>query len=199
MSNFKVIGAIGESLKNLLDNSAHWTDITKPEISLKSPKQLMNDSTITNTNKVSIFLYQIVENVYLKNQGPERINNSSFRNPPQAVDLLYLITPYASDPIQENYILGKVMQIFQDNSVLRGTALAGILGGTDEEFRLMFNSLSLDDLTKVWGDFQDVDYKLSVGYMISPVMIDSTYEENVTRVVSKEIDYYHGMPKRGKT
>lgn len=197
MSNFKVIGDIGETLKNILDDNTKWTDITKPEITLKSPKQIKDDGEVNN--KVSIFLYQIVENIHLKNEQLQRIDNTNFRHPPMALDLSYLVTPYSIDPTQEKYILGKVMQIFFDNPVLTGTVLTGSLKGTDDEFRLIFNPLSLDDLTKIWGDFQDVDYKLSISYIISPIRIDSKQEMSMKRVVSKEMDYYYSIPKKEGT
>jgi len=196
MSDFTVIGDIGETLKKLLEDDP-WTGISPtPEITFKSPKEIKDDGG--STNKVSIFLYQILENPYLKNEEPQRIDDTHLQSPPLSLDLLYLVTPYSDDKTQEKYILGKVMQIFFDNAVLTGTVLQGALSGTDEEIKLIFNPISLDDLNKIWSAFQEVAYRLSVSYLVTPIRIDSTREIGMQRVVSKEMGYYYATQKGGK-
>ncbi len=195
MSDFTVIGDIGETLKKLLEDDP-WTGISpKPEITFKSPKEIKDDGG--STNKVSIFLYQILENSYLKNEEPQRIDDTHLQSPPLSLDLIYLVTPYSEDKTQEKIILGKVMQIFHDNAILIliGTALQGDLPETDEEIKLLFNPISLDDLTKIWSAFQEVAYRLSVSYMVTPVRIDSTRKISIQRVVSKETNQSHMVPK----
>lgn len=187
MSEFAVVGDIGETLKKLLEDDP-WTGIApKPEVTFKSPKEIKDDGG--STNKVSLFLYQIHENPHLRNEEPLRVSDSQLRTPPQVLDLLYLVTPYSDDKTQEKYILGKVMQIFYDNATLSGTALQGVLAGSDEEIKLLLNAISLDDLTKIWSAFQDVAYRLSVAYLVTPVRIDSTRELDLQRVVSKQMNH----------
>jgi hypothetical protein len=194
MSDFTVLGDIGETLKKLLDDDP-WTGISpKPEITFKSPKEIKDDGG--SANKVSLFLYQIVENPHLKNEEPLRVDDSRLQTAPLALDLLYLVTPYSDDKTQEKYILGKVIQIFYDNGILSGTILQGSLSGSDEEIRLVSHAISLDDLTKIWSAFQDVAYRLSVAYMVTPVRIDSTRELGVQRVVSKEMNHAMAEPRR---
>lgn len=195
MSDFTVIGDVGETLKGLLISDP-WTGISpKPDISLKSPEEIKDDSG--SSNKISLFLYQISENPHLRNKEFDNVNDSQPGDLPMILDLLYLVTPYSDDKTQEKYILGKAMQIFHDNPVLCGTVLQGSLAGKDEELRLLFNPLSLDDMTKIWSAFQDVAYKLSAGYMVTPVKIDSTRMLGIQRVVSKEMDHAFMVPKAG--
>ena len=187
MSDFTAIGDIGETLKKLLEDDP-WTGISpKPEITFKSPKEIKDDGG--STNKISLFLYQIHENPHLRNEEPLRVNDSHLQTPPEVLDLLYLVTPYSDDKTQEKYILGKVMQIFYDHAVLSGTALQGGLAGLDEEIKLLFNPISLDDLTKIWSAFQDVAYRLSVSYLVTPVKIDSTSQIGMQRVLSKQMNH----------
>lgn len=198
MSDYTVIKDIGETLKKLLKNDSFFSDI---DIILKSPKEIKVDEGSTSglsTSKVSIFLYQILENPYLKNEEPERIGDTLLKPSPLSLDLLYLVTPYSTDETDEKRILGKVMQIFFDNAILTGSVLEGSLKGTDEEIKLLFNPISLDDLTKLWNAFQEVTYRLSVSYLVTPVRIDSTREMGIQRVVSKEMGYYYAMKKEEK-
>ena len=187
MSDFTAIGDIGETLKKLLEDDP-WTGISpKPEITFKSPKEIKDDGG--STNKISLFLYQIHENPHLRNEEPLRIDDSHLQTPPEVLDLLYLVTPYSDDKTQEKYILGKVMQIFYDHAILSGTALQGGLTGSDEEIKLLFNPISLDDLTKIWSAFQDAAYRLSVSYLVTPVKIDSTSQIGMQRVLSKQMNH----------
>jgi hypothetical protein len=183
MSDFTAIGDIGETLKKLLEDDP-WSGVSpKPEITFKSPKEIQEDGG--NPNKVSLFLFRILENAHLKNEELQRVDNTSLRLPPLALDLEYLVTPYSDEKTQEKVILGKVMQIFHDNTILRGTFLQGDLAGTDEEIKLLFNPISLDDMTKMWSSFQEVGYRLSASYLVTPVRIDSTRGMDVQRVVEK--------------
>jgi hypothetical protein len=194
VSDFTVIADVGETLKKMLEDDP-WAGILPiPEITFKSPKEIKDDGG--STNKVSLFLYQIQENPHLRNEEPLRINDSHLQTPPEVLDLLYLVTPYSDDKTQEKVILGKVMQIFYDNAVLSGTVLQGGLAGSADEIRLLFNPISLDDLTKVWSAFQDVAYRLSVGYLVTPVKIDSTRQTGMQRVLSKEMNHAVVEPRR---
>jgi hypothetical protein len=185
MADFTGIGDIGETLKKLLKDDP-WTGISpKPEITFKSPKEIKDDGGTANT--VSLFLYQILENPHMKNEEGIRMNDAQLQIPPLVLDLFYLVTPYSEDKTQEKYILGKVMQIFYDHAILVGTVLQGSLAGADEELRLVAHPLSLDDLTKIWSAFQEVAYRLSVAYLVTPVRIDSARLTGMQRVVAKEL------------
>jgi len=185
MADFTGIGDIGETLKKLLKDDP-WTGISpKPEVTFKSPKEIKDDGGTANT--VSLFLYQILENPHMKNEEGIRVNDAQLQVPPLVLDLFYLVTPYSEDKTQEKYILGKVMQIFYDHAILAGTVLQGSLAGADEELRLVAHPLSLDDLTKIWSAFQEVAYRLSVAYLVTPVRIDSARLTGMQRVVAKEL------------
>jgi hypothetical protein len=78
------------------------------------------------------------------------------------------------------------MQIFHDNSILRGSALHENLVG--EELKLILNQLSVDDLNKLWNVIsKSKTYKLSVCYEVTPVGIESMREREVTRVIEREL------------
>jgi hypothetical protein len=88
------------------------------------------------------------------------------------------------------------MQVFHDNAILSGTLLKGQLTEGEEELRLLLNPLTLDDMTKIWSAFQDVGYRLSVSYLITPVQIDSARSMDTRRVSSKETDHASMTPKK---
>ena len=173
-----------------------------PSITFKSPKEIKESGG--QNNGVSLFLYQIQENPYLKNEEPEGTSGGDGTVtlpllPPLTLDLMYLVTPYHDDKTQEKFILGKVMQIFHDNGLLSGTTLQGVLSGTDEQLRLLLHPISLDELTKIWTAFPDVGYRLSVSYTVTPVRIDTLRSRlRPEGCVERYAPRLYGTPKRGR-
>lgn len=108
--------------------------------------------------------------------------------PPMALNLHYLITCHSpSDPttrsVDEHRVMGKVMQLFYDNALLRGTQLQGTLGDNNEELRLIPQPVTMETLISM---FSDTPYKLSLSYMVGPVYLDSTRTKPAKRVVEAQ-------------
>ncbi len=202
MSDFTVIGVVGEILKKLLQNNLQTTFngnfSSEDSVTLLSPKDLEG----TVTNRLSIFLYQIVENAYMKNQPVERIGAGQLKYPPLSLNLYYLLTPYAGETEEIrgwdiHTILGRAMQILYDNAILEGPALLDTLKLIPREdyyekigqIRIILNSLSLDDLTKIWNSF-DTPMRLSVCYEVRVIMIESERRKETQRITEKDTEYY---------
>lgn len=194
MSDYPVIADVGKTLRTLLwdhmQADSHITpDIigSKNEITLSSPDELEAESA----RKLSLYLYRIIENPFLKNQelpgnDPQKINGT-----PLTVDLLYLVTPETGDIEKDQILLGKVMQVFHDFAVVRGSVFEGdALKGTTGQLRLQFYSLPLEEIVNLWQSFSKKSFKLSVCYQVTPVRIDSTLEIEAKRVVEKQGQYY---------
>ena len=189
MSDYTAIADVGETLKKLLwdniKNDPQASDIIKsePQITLSSPEE------IKSNEKLSLFLYQVTENVYLKNEEMQMLNSTELKYPPLTLSLFYLVTSHTGNSDNDHIILGKVMQIFHDDSVLRGSVLHENLVG--EELRLILNPLSTEELNKIWSVMSRTKpYKLSVCYEVTPVRIDSMREREVTRVTERELEKY---------
>jgi len=203
MADFAIIGLVGEILKRLLRENLHnaFTDYftTEDSVSLLSPKELEG----TATNLVALFLYHVTENAYMKNQAAERLGPAQLRFPPLALNLYYLLTPFAGDGTTAipgwdiHSILGRAMQVFYDNAILEGPALMDVLEKISQEIyfeqieniRIILNSLPLDDLTKIWNSL-DTPLRLSVCYEVRVVLIASERKIESQRILEKRTDYY---------
>ena len=62
-------------------------------ISLESPADLENNNSV----RLSMYLYRIVENPYMKNRFPVEGAGGKARKPPLTLDLYYLLTPMLGD------------------------------------------------------------------------------------------------------
>jgi len=199
MSDYIVIADVGETLKKLLwenietDSRIHPDIIdSEDDITLFSPEEMDTG----DTKKLSLFLYQITENSYLKNQEMQSTNSAMLKYVPLALDLFYLITPKTNDRKKDHILLGKVMQIFYDNAIVKGSILQGSLKGTTEELRITLYSLPFEEMIRLWNSFSEKSFKLSVCYQVTPVKIDSTRKIEAKRVVEKEAGYYQMSVKR---
>jgi hypothetical protein len=197
MGNYMIIRDVEATLANLLTPDDLWEELVPagaPEIRFASFAEMMEEQpqpgpgANASPHRLSIFLYQIIENDFTKNDGFQQIDTNLLRHAPLSLDLYYLVTPFSPNKISERLILGKVMEIFHSNPILSGSVLQGDLAGTDEEIKLILNPISLESLTNIWSTFQDIGYHLSIGYMLTPVTIDSTREFEVSRVESKRLD-----------
>jgi hypothetical protein len=148
---------------------------SQEQISFQSPQEIQAKSA-----QLSVFLYNVTELASMRNQ-PQPQN----RGEPRTLlylSLSYLITPLTQNVEYDQILLGKVMQLFAETPVLRGSILQGSLKETGDEIRIMLDELTLDELHKLWTMSQ-APYKLCVGYTVRPVRIESVKPEQ--RVVEK--------------
>lgn len=180
------------NIYDLSDNSIRLEDNS---IFFNSPADI--DTTKIPKHSLSIFLYQIVENNYLRNIEPETLKDRMIQ-PPLVLDLYYIFTPYAKDdPETELRILEKIMQTFHDNSVLKGEILEkGLEESGNDEIRVVPNNLTFDEINKLWERFPNKPFKLSASYILTPVKIPSEKEPvGIKRVIERDIKLYRLVQK----
>jgi len=189
MSDYTVISAVGQTLRALLtSNITQSTDaqIKNVPIELLSPREMQdkNDSL-----GVSVWLYRVTRMGEMLNEPPVRVSATQIARTPLPLLLYYLVTPVASDPMTRHALLGKVLQVMYDHSILRGADLQGALQGTDEQLRVVLEALSLEDLILVWDALSE-PYQLSVSYVVQAVNIDSSMAPvQMPSVMQREADY----------
>lgn len=186
MADYTVIASVGDTLIELLREN--MKDLIAPDtIAMISPGEIEGKDSV----RLSLFLYQVIENAHMKNKEMLKIDSTRLKYPPITLDLYYMLTSYPSSGIQdktertkeEHSVLGRAMQILNDNSIVKGSALRGNLAETDEELHMTLTVLSLDDTTKIWTTFQDKPFRPSVCYLVTPVMIESSRVEEAKRVL----------------
>ncbi len=139
---------------------------SQEQISYQSPKDAQ--AKPAKSTQLSIFLYNITENTNMRNQ-PQPQNPTAPRTL-LYLNLHYLITPLTEKAETDQVLLGKIIQLFAEAPVLRGSTLQGSLGEEAGELRVVLDVFSLDDLSKL-STLLSSPYRLSVGYTVSPVRI----------------------------
>jgi hypothetical protein len=200
MSDYNVIRAVGQTLKQLLwskmepDGTIHSIIAHEWQISLKPPFKLITD-TEPDEDYLSLYLYRVIENGEMKNRPLELKDTNILRYPPLSLNLFYLITPLVRNipdrfDIEMEYdhlLLGKAMEILYDNAILKGADLRGVLANTAEELRIILNPISMEDINKIWSAFMR-PYRLAVSYEVKVIYIDSERETGGERVRRKRLE-----------
>jgi hypothetical protein len=193
MSSYKVIAEVSKKLRELLwrafeaDPEINPTILGNEEaIVFSNPTQAARDSA----NRLSLWLYQITENEFMKNQPPSRANgHQTLQFPPMALNLYYLVTPFATDGESDHLLLGKTLQALYDNA---NVLLQDPGDEVFEELRIIFCRLTLEELTRIWEALRE-PYRLSVCYQVRVLRVESQRRTEQARVVERGAGLNGGM------
>jgi hypothetical protein len=136
-------------------------------ISPRTPAEMQTASP--QLKGLSAWLYQVDRDEYLLNRPPERVGLDLFRRPPVPLDLHYLITPMTDDPINEQLMLGKVVQVLNDQAIFPASPADPEL---QDEIRATLENPGVDALSRLWTAL-DQPHRLSVSYLLQVIEIDS--------------------------
>lgn len=178
-------------LRSLIQNNI--TELkNETAVILDSPGDIAAPSS---QDQLSLFLYQISENPFLKNQDLIQTGPNKVQSPPLALDLFYLLTPYAKKREEEQRILTKLMKLFYDHGILYPISFPTLgdelLESGNTELRVIMNTIGLDQLNLLWGMFPNKAFRIGLSYIVTPLRIPSGREIQTQRVISEEIDFFY--------
>jgi Pvc16 N-terminal domain len=202
--SYLVISEVSEFLKHTIflglsaDPITHQLIPNETDIVLTNPAQTAPQQA---SRLLSLWLYQILPNEHLRNQpfvrrstaGPPANDDLQFY-PPLALNLFYLITPSlqdagignAKDQIADQQVLGRVMQVLYDQSVLYMPNKQA--PDAAHELHLSLAPRTIEELAEVWEAMQQ-PYRLSVCYEVRAVSIDSERRLRGGRVMERRSDF----------
>jgi len=160
------------------------TDLTDTTVTILPPDKARGNGS---ANQLNLFLYQILPDAAWRNMNiPSQVMTGETGNPPLALTLHYLITAFGKDNDTTlpygHHLLGKAMSVLYDHALLgpeeiRLYATPSFPGNNldqqIERIRITLQPLTLDEIAKLWSGLV-TQYRLSVGYEVSVMLIDST-------------------------
>ena len=169
MSSPAALATVTATLQNLL------SDVTSA-VTTQPPSTARNGGT---GEQINIFLYSTHYNTAFSNSPmPGETRDGEWAYPPLALVLKYLITAYGQndDDISGQQLMGQTMSLLHDHPLLGRSDIVGITPDSGlheqiERIRIIPNTLSLDDMSKLWSSFQSAEYRLSTAYEVSVVLI----------------------------
>jgi hypothetical protein len=195
MSDFSVLGAVSLTLRQILTTNITNSTGTLQGIAidLRSPKELQ----VGGQSAVSVWLYKVSRMAEMWNDPPERRGLNQLLRAPLPLELHYLVTPMLQDPVTRHTVLGRVLQVMNDNAILGGSDLQGALAGTPERLRVNLEALTVEELSLVWEALHE-PYQLSVTYLVQVAKIDSDLEPlRSSPVLERDVDYVQVVAETG--
>ncbi|TQV82486.1 DUF4255 domain-containing protein [Exilibacterium tricleocarpae] len=184
MSTPAALATVTATLQHILSDVAPGTDVTT------QPPSVARSG---NGPQVNIFLYGTYHNPAFSNAPmPGEARSGESAHPPLSLILKYLITAYGDndDDISGQQLMGQAMSLLHDHPVLGRSDIEGISPDSDlhrqfERIRITPDTLTLDDMSKLWTSFQSAEYRLSTGYEVSVVLIESDRDSKTPLPVLK--------------
>ncbi len=147
---------------------------------------------------VGVHIYDISESGEARANGPVPQPDGSLRNPPVALNLSMMISIASkaekeTRTIDEQRIMGRVIQVMEDNKRLPEKYMPPALRAAGEIIRVSNVPMELEEKTKIWTMFSE-SYKLSVFYKVGPVLLESAV---VTRPAPRVREVRLGTEQKG--
>jgi hypothetical protein len=179
MSDSSAIAAVTAALRVLLERGLK--DYVAAGGITTKPLDKARDGN-EDKNQVNLFMYQVTLNAGMRNMDlPRLVKPGETGSPPLPLVLHYLLTVYGKkddypDP-ESHVLLGNAMRVLHDHPVLGPAEIREAFKDNDlykqiERVRIVPQSISLDDLTKLWTASQG-HFRTSVAYVVSVILIDS--------------------------
>ncbi len=150
-----------------------------------------------------IYLYQTIENEFLRNYDPPPAYISEdgrvravaeLEFPPVVLDLHYMMIPYGNDPAREIMLTAALKRLFRDRSVVPPEYLPADM--QDVQIRTVTQNMDLAAMHQLWALFPQTNYKLSLYYIVTPVVLPSDEPFALSRNIDTDLTYYE-IPRGG--
>jgi len=202
MSSPLAIAGVTAVLKDLLNEGLINHDLSKVgsfSVTALPPDRITIGAT--EPNQLNLYLYLVTPNQGWRNVALPSRNGKGDRltNQPLALNLHYMLTAYGSEDFNAEILLGYAMHVLHENPVptrqqIRrslggpspvsggilppspspfGSVMADDLADQAELLKVTPQSLSSDEMSKLWTAFQS-KYRPSSAYMVSVVLIQAT-------------------------
>lgn len=175
---YTAIAEAGNALVHLLKSQMVPETLQNPDhIGLCSPAD-------KGDFEIGLHLYDVKESEEVRSHEMVTVDASRQKYPPAYLTLFYMVTAYSNGDVkyrseEEQRLLGRVIQVFHDYSVLDGGLLPA--GGSETEPVVEMLPLSLEEKMRIWS-VPNTAYKTSLFYKVGPIAVDSTKAKEARRV-----------------
>ena len=185
MPSATVLRDVSLSLRKLITD--HIQELNERQVYFDSPGEMSGDGQV----KLTIFLYRLVTDPWTANQVPRFIeeNGKFIEVPvPQALNLNYIMVPYAPEATTELLLADKLRRLFFDIPALTGDLLlGGLRAAGNQKINIMSTDPPMEKIHNLWTGFAGKPYKLSLFYNLAPTFIPRRPKQVFTPVGSSNL------------
>jgi hypothetical protein len=202
MSNYLAIATTTAALYEILIGPV-GNAVTGANVGFRRPDRTSGEKGPPHVN---LYLYQVTPNAAFRNVDlpTRRSDGTLVKRPLAALDLHYLFTFHGSDDqLEPQLMLGAVVGALESQPILSAKNIQSaitnnlfsqFLANSDlpnqvERIRFTPTALTLEEFSKLWSAFFQVEYSLSVAYQASVVLIasDQTPPQEALPVQSRNL------------
>lgn len=180
LGNFTIVSEVSNALLNLLRDNMMPEPIQNPDhIGICAPYD-KGDIIL------GIYLYDLKESEEIRTTSMVHVNQSTQQYPPMYLSLYYMVTAYSNTDVKfrqldDHRIIGRVLQIFNNNPIIDGKKLGIANNALISDMSISFINLTTEEKSRIWT-FPNLPYRLSLFYKVAPVEIESTRIRSAQRV-----------------
>lgn len=183
MANVRAIHSVGSSIVTFLRNAypqeLDGTPMPACTFDLVSGGQMAGEQE--ESTRITLYLYRVTVNEHTRQSRPP--GSASASPPSLGLDLHYLLTAWAANPLDEQVPLAWTMRQLHMMPVLDRSNLSPDAGwGRDETVQVLPADLATEDLMRIW-DALDPAYRLSAAYIARVVRLDRDRDDEEHRPV----------------
>lgn len=184
MSNHLALATVTATLRYMLQDRIQQA-VPGAQVRTVRPDVIAKEQQARGVN---LYLYQVTPNATFRNVdlATRRSDGTLAQRPVMAVDAHYLISFFgAEEQLEPQRLMGVTIGTLHAYPELGGDAIQAALGTAPSAFltgsdlanevvrvKVTMESLSTDELSKLWSVFFQVPYQLSVAYQASVVLIE---------------------------
>jgi hypothetical protein len=194
MANYRAIAATSTALAGLIRDHYPRDEFGSGlEVSLYQTRDFAHPMQ----DGFSIYLYRVAINGSIRNLTMRRSADGHRMRPSLPLDLQYMITPWSQDVEHQHRMLGWVMRLMEDTSVLSAGHLNHYMPESEtfhshEGVELICDPLTLTDYLTLWDRLRprlpaSATYTLRMVLIDSEVMVDNAEPVQTRRIDLQEV------------
>jgi hypothetical protein len=191
MSQFEVIRDVGETLKELLKETFKQNGFTTVSVSTERPKK----DNIKNLPMVNAYMFHLGFHGNYRERTESLVSTHDkqgnvvefFRDAPVYMNAHYCISVWGNSPGEEALLLGLVVKMFLENTIITGELLKGDSFYPDDKLNIYPNLQSdHNDNMSFWRAMNE-DLRPSLFYFVRFRVESDRRSSEVRRVIGREI------------
>lgn len=188
MGKYTVISDVGKAIVDMIKDQMVPEPVAKAEqVGICDPKE-------RGGFVVGVHPYNIDMNTAMNSNVPIVLPDGSMQDPPKSYQMSYMISIASkaeamNRAIEEQRILGRLIQLFADNPNLPDKYMPEVFQKTGERIAINMLPMEMEEKVKIWSMYSE-PYKLSVFYSVGPILVESGIIKPpaAKRVTSFEVD-----------
>lgn len=191
MSQFEVIKDIGETLKQLLEESFKASGFTTVNISVDKPKK----DNIKNLPTVNCYMYHLAFDSRYRERTQTLVSSYTkegrvveyYRDAPVHMLAHYILSVWGNSPAEENLLTGLAVKTLIEHPILTGEVLRGESFVPDDKINVYPNlQADFNDVLSFWRSLSE-ELRPAVFYFVRFRIESDRKSPEIRRVMAKDL------------